>query len=94
MGLGSAIWTLDDVQTVADNGLSPARRRGMTDSILARLGHPETADALQRSSSKQWSLWVPRGPGPVRTRRAQRVLWTCCLGLQTDIFRSPRRLGL
>jgi len=45
MGLGRAIWTLDDLQTVADAGLSPARRRGIADAILARLGHPETADA-------------------------------------------------
>ena len=43
MGLGRAIWTLDDVQTLADGGLSPARRAGMRDAILARLGHPETA---------------------------------------------------
>src|SRR5262245_4289383 len=47
MSLGRAIWTLDDLQTVADNGLSPARRRGMADAILARLGHPETADARE-----------------------------------------------
>jgi len=47
MSLGRAIWTLDDLQTVADNGLSPARRRGIADAILARLGHPETADALE-----------------------------------------------
>ena len=47
MGLARRIWTLDDLQTVADGGLSPARRRGMADAILARLGHPETADALE-----------------------------------------------
>jgi hypothetical protein len=47
MGLARRIWTLDDLQTVADGGLSPARRRGMADAIRARLGHPETADARE-----------------------------------------------
>lgn len=47
MHLGRAIWTLDDVQTLADGGLSPARRRGMADAIRARLGHPETAAARE-----------------------------------------------
>src|SRR5262245_34845851 len=47
MGLARRIWTLDDLQTVADGGLSPSRRRGIADAILARLGHPETADALE-----------------------------------------------
>ena len=34
--------TLDDVRTVAENGLSAPRVRGMVDAILARLGHPLT----------------------------------------------------
>jgi hypothetical protein len=47
MSLGRAIWTLDDVQTLADGGLSPARRRGMADAILALLGHPMTDAARE-----------------------------------------------
>jgi hypothetical protein len=34
-------------KTVADNGLSPSRRRGIVDRILARLGHPATEAARE-----------------------------------------------
>jgi hypothetical protein len=45
--LARPIRTLDDLQTVADRGLSPTRLRGMVDAVLMRLGHPPTAAALE-----------------------------------------------
>jgi len=59
MSLGRAIWTLDDVRTLADGGLSPARRRGMADAILARLGQ-HIAGTLQENRKLETELRLAR----------------------------------